>query len=165
MATTPRPRYVVDDEGKPSGVLLDIDDYRQMPEELESIRAYDEAKASSDEVVPFEQAPVVTLFVGAGELLGLGLGDRARKPDRLALVLVGARLVGRVIGEQLAELRLDREAGRDRVEGGVGLHLGGVEVQFLAPDQAGLAALLDDRLEEAPEDGQAVPLRIRVRLE
>lgn len=55
-------------------------------------------------------------------------------------------------------MRLDREARRDRVEGGVGLDLGGVEVQLLAPDQPGLAALLDDRLEEAAEDRQAVAL-------
>jgi hypothetical protein len=60
--------------------------------------------------------------------------------------------------EQLAEVRLDCEAWGDRVERSIGLDLGGVEVQFLTPDQPGLAALLDDRLEEAAEDGQAVAL-------
>jgi hypothetical protein len=38
---------------------LDIEDYRNLLaeiEELESIRAYDAAKASDDQVVPFEQA-------------------------------------------------------------------------------------------------------------
>jgi hypothetical protein len=40
-------------------VLLGIDDYRRLLEELEeleSIRAYDAAKASKDEMIPFEQA-------------------------------------------------------------------------------------------------------------
>jgi hypothetical protein len=55
-------------------------------------------------------------------------------------------------------VRLDREAWVVRIEGGVGVDLGGVEVQLLAPDQPGLAALLDNRLEEAAEDGQAVAL-------
>jgi hypothetical protein len=44
------------------------------------------------------------------------------------------------------------------VQGGVGVDLGGVEVQLLAPDQPGLAALLDDRLEETAKRGQPVPL-------
>jgi hypothetical protein len=40
-------------------VLLDIKDYRKILEELEeldSIRAYDSAKASGDEATPFEEA-------------------------------------------------------------------------------------------------------------
>ena len=52
-------RYLVDEEGRKEGVLLDIAMYRQFLEELEeleSIRAYDEAKASGDEVIPFEKA-------------------------------------------------------------------------------------------------------------
>jgi hypothetical protein len=48
--------YVVDEQGNPIGVVLDIADYRKLLEELESIRAYDAAKASGDEAVPFEQA-------------------------------------------------------------------------------------------------------------
>ncbi len=39
------------------GVLLDMEDYQKLLEELgelESIRAYDSAKASGDEAVPFE---------------------------------------------------------------------------------------------------------------
>jgi hypothetical protein len=51
--------YVVDEQGNPIGVVLDIVDYRKLLEELEeleSIRAYDAAKASSDEAIPFEQA-------------------------------------------------------------------------------------------------------------
>ena len=49
----------MDEEGRKEGVLLDIAMYRQFLEELEeleSIRAYDEAKASGDEVMPFEKA-------------------------------------------------------------------------------------------------------------
>jgi PHD/YefM family antitoxin component YafN of YafNO toxin-antitoxin module len=51
--------YVVDETGKRVGVLLDIKDYQKLLEELEeleSIRAYDAAKASGDEAIPFEEA-------------------------------------------------------------------------------------------------------------
>lgn len=52
-------RYVVDEDGNRVAVVLDIDDYRHLLdelEELEPIRAYDAAKSSGDEVVPFEKA-------------------------------------------------------------------------------------------------------------
>jgi hypothetical protein len=52
-------RYIVDEEGNRIEVILSLEDYRKLLaelEELESIRAYDAAKASGDEVVPFEQA-------------------------------------------------------------------------------------------------------------
>jgi hypothetical protein len=52
-------RFIVDEHGTRIGVLLDIADYRRLLEELEeleSIRAYDAAKASGDEVLPLEQA-------------------------------------------------------------------------------------------------------------
>ena len=52
-------RYVVDEKGKRVGVILDIEDYEKLLaglEELEAIRAYDAAKASLDEAIPFEQA-------------------------------------------------------------------------------------------------------------
>jgi len=45
--------------GNGIGVVLDIEDYHRLLQELEeldSIRAYDTAKASGDEVIPFEQA-------------------------------------------------------------------------------------------------------------
>jgi hypothetical protein len=45
--------------------------------------------------------------------------------------------------------------GRHRGCGGEGFHLGGIEEQLLTPHQPGLDALLDDSLEEAPEDPQA----------
>ena len=51
-------RFVVDENGTQVGVLLDIEDYHKLLdelEELESIRAYDAAKASNDEVVPLEE--------------------------------------------------------------------------------------------------------------
>ena len=52
-------RFLVDEEGHRLGVVLDMAEYREILEdleELESIRAYDTAKASGDEVIPFEQA-------------------------------------------------------------------------------------------------------------
>jgi len=52
-------RYLVDDNGNRIGVVLDVKEYRRLLqdlEELESIRAYDVAKASGDEAIPFEQA-------------------------------------------------------------------------------------------------------------
>ena len=52
-------RYVVDEKGNRVGVLLDLEDYQKLLEELEeleSIRAYDAAKASGDEAIQFEQA-------------------------------------------------------------------------------------------------------------
>ena len=56
-------RYVVDENGKRVAILLDIKEYERMIEELEEledIRAYDEAKAAlesgEDEVIPWEQA-------------------------------------------------------------------------------------------------------------
>jgi PHD/YefM family antitoxin component YafN of YafNO toxin-antitoxin module len=57
MAT--KEHYVVDEHGTPISVLLDIEEYRRLleaVEELESIRAYDAAKASGDKAIPFEQA-------------------------------------------------------------------------------------------------------------
>jgi hypothetical protein len=47
------------------------------------------------------------------------------------------------------------EAGRDGVEGGVGVHLRRVEVHLLPPHEPGLRAALDDLLKETPEDGEA----------
>jgi hypothetical protein len=52
-------KYVVDDKGKPVGVLLDNKIYRKLIaelEELEAIRAYDAAKASLDDAIPFDLA-------------------------------------------------------------------------------------------------------------
>lgn len=52
-------RYVVDEQGNRVAVLLDIEEYRGILEELEeldAIRAYDAAKASGEEPIPLEQA-------------------------------------------------------------------------------------------------------------
>ncbi len=52
-------RYLVDEHGNRIAVLLDIGEYERLLEELEeldAIRAYDEAKASGDEFIPLEQA-------------------------------------------------------------------------------------------------------------
>jgi PHD/YefM family antitoxin component YafN of YafNO toxin-antitoxin module len=56
-------RYIVDENGKRVSVILPIEDYERLIEELEElddIRAYDEAKAAlergEDEVVPLDQA-------------------------------------------------------------------------------------------------------------
>jgi len=52
-------RYVTDENGNRVGVLLDMEDYRKLLAELEileSIRAYDAAKASTDRPIPFEEA-------------------------------------------------------------------------------------------------------------
>ena len=54
-----RERFVVDENGNRISVLLDMQDYRRLLEsleELESIRAYDAAKQSDSEAIPFEQA-------------------------------------------------------------------------------------------------------------
>lgn len=58
MAVTD-PQYIVDGEGRRVAVVLDIETYEQMLadlEEVEAIRAFDSAKQSRDEVIPFEQA-------------------------------------------------------------------------------------------------------------
>jgi PHD/YefM family antitoxin component YafN of YafNO toxin-antitoxin module len=52
-------KYVVDSKGRPVSVIVAVREYRQMLrdlEELESIKAYDRAKASGDEAVTFDQA-------------------------------------------------------------------------------------------------------------
>jgi hypothetical protein len=58
MATN-KEQFVVDERGNRTAVLLDIERYSELleaQEELEAIRAYDEAKASGDEAVPLAQA-------------------------------------------------------------------------------------------------------------
>lgn len=54
-----REQYVVDQNGNRTAVLLDVNYYRELLaalEEIEAIRAYDKAKASEDETIPFAQA-------------------------------------------------------------------------------------------------------------
>ncbi len=55
----PKCKFIVDDQGQKTAVILDIAEYRKLleeAEELDAIRAYDVAKAAGDEVIPFEQA-------------------------------------------------------------------------------------------------------------
>ncbi len=52
-------QFVVDSEGRRVPVILDIEVYQKLYEaleELDIIRAYDEAKRAQDEAIPFEQA-------------------------------------------------------------------------------------------------------------
>jgi PHD/YefM family antitoxin component YafN of YafNO toxin-antitoxin module len=59
VMTSIKEQYVVDEKGKRRGVLIGMKEYRRILaelEELESIRAYDAAKASKEEAIPFEQA-------------------------------------------------------------------------------------------------------------
>ena len=54
-----RERFVTNNKGKQVGVLIDMVQYRRLLaelEELESIRAYDAAKAAKSKAVPFERA-------------------------------------------------------------------------------------------------------------
>ncbi len=52
-------KYLVDKNGKQIAVVLDLADYKKLLEELEeldALRAYDKAKASEEEIIPFDQA-------------------------------------------------------------------------------------------------------------
>jgi hypothetical protein len=57
-------------------------------------------------------------------------------------------------------MRLDGEAGCERVQRGIGRNLRGIKVEFSTPDQPGLLTLFNDALEEALEDDEAVPVRV-----
>lgn len=57
--STRKEQFIVDESGKKTAVLLAIERYSELleaQEELESIRAYDQAKSSNDEAIPFAQA-------------------------------------------------------------------------------------------------------------
>jgi len=59
MSVDLKERYVIDEAGNRVAVLIDIEEYNRILEaleELESINAYDEAKASDDEIISFDQA-------------------------------------------------------------------------------------------------------------
>jgi len=58
MATNPQ-RFLVDERGQRLGVFLDIKEYEMIAEELEeldAIRAFDQAKASGEKPVPWKEA-------------------------------------------------------------------------------------------------------------
>ena len=70
-------RYIVDEKGNRTEVILTLADYQKLLEELEeleSIRAYDAAKSSGDEAIPIEQA--------RGFLKGIDTTIK-REPDRI----------------------------------------------------------------------------------
>ncbi len=53
------PQYVVDENQERKAVLLPVAEWEQIVEELEElddIRAYDDAKAGPQDAIPFEQA-------------------------------------------------------------------------------------------------------------
>ncbi len=55
-------QFLVDTEGNRVGVVLDIREYQAVLEdleELESVRAFDAAKASGERSIPFEEAVAV----------------------------------------------------------------------------------------------------------
>ena len=59
LTPTLEERYVVDKDGNRLGVVLDMEEYRKLLEELEeldALRAFDQAKASGEKPVPLEQA-------------------------------------------------------------------------------------------------------------
>jgi PHD/YefM family antitoxin component YafN of YafNO toxin-antitoxin module len=52
-------QYVVNAKGRRVGVIISVAEYERLleaQEELEAIRAYDEATESGDEAIPFERA-------------------------------------------------------------------------------------------------------------
>ena len=52
-------RYITDEHGNYSDVVLTIEEYKKILtdlEELESIRAYDVAKSSNEKAIPFEKS-------------------------------------------------------------------------------------------------------------
>ncbi len=54
-----QPRYVTDETGKRVAVLVDIEEYEKLLEELEdqdASRAADEARASGEKAIPWDEA-------------------------------------------------------------------------------------------------------------
>ncbi len=48
-------KFVVNEKGKRVSVIIDVAEYDRMLAELESIRAYDRAKAVGEEAVPLDE--------------------------------------------------------------------------------------------------------------
>ncbi len=58
-STNRKLRFIVDSQGNRVSVVLDLDQYEDLVrarEELADIRAYDKAKGSKRETIPFEEA-------------------------------------------------------------------------------------------------------------
>lgn len=65
--STNKDQFLVDESGNKTAVLLEIERYSELleaQEELESIRTFDEAKASNDNAVSFAQQSQNTLEGG-----------------------------------------------------------------------------------------------------
>jgi hypothetical protein len=60
--------------------------------------------------------------------------------------------------EQFSQVRIYGKTRLDRIQGGIGMHLGGIHKQFLAPDQSCLLTLVDNGLKEALEHLDAIAL-------
>ena len=59
MVISTKEQFVLDEHGNRTAVLMDLKRYVELleaHEELEAVRAFDAAKASDDEVIPFSQA-------------------------------------------------------------------------------------------------------------
>jgi hypothetical protein len=59
IANLKQPQFIVDEKGNRTGVILDIQSYQELleaAEELDDVRAYDEAEAEGGEYIPLEQA-------------------------------------------------------------------------------------------------------------
>ena len=59
MMIATQEQFVLDEHGNRTAVVVDIKRYRELleaHEELEAVRAFDAAKDSADEVIPFSQA-------------------------------------------------------------------------------------------------------------
>ncbi len=55
-------------------------------------------------------------------------------------------------------MSFDIKAWFEGIQGGIGFHFGAIDVEFLAPDQTSLLALLHNRLKEAAKDLHSVAL-------
>ena len=105
------------------------------------------------------QSPFSRSSPEARHLGGRGQGDHEVGLGEGFLGLLSrSDLGGSVFPEEPAQVGLGREPRDAAAHGGVGLYLGRVEKQLLAPHQSGLDALFDDPLEEATEDLQPVAL-------
>jgi PHD/YefM family antitoxin component YafN of YafNO toxin-antitoxin module len=54
-----QPQYIVDDQQNRMAIILPVEEWKKILEELEELedlRAYDEAHSGSREAIPFEQA-------------------------------------------------------------------------------------------------------------
>ena len=59
VAKLKKPQFIVDESGNRTGVILDMQSYAQLleaMEDLDDIRAYDEAETEGGEPIPLDQA-------------------------------------------------------------------------------------------------------------